>query len=228
MIVADTPATAVAAAARLSRPPGTVRTLKRLLVDRDLPMARDWLRRHRPAVSIQGFIAGREGNIAVACWQGELLSSVAVEVVKASHATGPATIVKVVDHAGMAQAARRLCAELGLSGLFGLDFMLDDDGRAWLIELNPRATPTCHLAPLAGPRLAAALRHRLDHDAAPAPRQEAGDARIVLFPQGLVRHRSEGVSTTPHDVPWHAPELVELGLAQTAARAPRGRRLLAG
>ena len=156
VIVADTPGAAVAAAARLSRPPGTVRTLKRLLVDRNLPMARDWLRRHRPAVSVQGFIAGREGNIAVACWQGELLSCVAVEVVKASHATGPATVVKVVDHAGMTQAARRLCAELGLSGLFGLDFMLDDDGRAWLIELNPRATPTCHLAPLAGPRLATA------------------------------------------------------------------------
>jgi thioesterase domain-containing protein len=228
VIIADDPAAAAAASARLGRPAGTARTLKRLLVDRDLPMLCDWLRRRRPPVSIQGFVAGRDANIAVACWDGELLASVAVEVSKASHATGPATVVKVIDHAGMTQAARRLCAELGLSGLFGLDFILDDEGRAWLIELNPRATPTCHLAPAAGPRLAAALRQRLGGEAATTPRRRSTDALIVMFPQGLVRHQGERGYAELRDVPWHAPDLVEQGLALAAARRPRGGRSRAG
>ncbi len=230
VVIADDPAAAATAAARLGRAPGTVRMLKRLLVDRDLPMLGNWLRRHRPAVSVQGFIAGREANIAVACWQGETLASVAVVVSETSHATGPATVVTVIDHAGMTQAARRLCAELKLSGLVGLDFMLDDDGRAWLIELNPRVTPSCHLSPIAGPRLIAALRQRLaiEDQAVTAPRPQPADAQIVLFPQGLIRRRGEQAAPGMQDIPWHAPALVEQGLASAAAHRPRGSRRRAG
>lgn len=43
------------------------------------------------------------------------------------------------------QAARALTRELGLVGLNGIDFILDDNGGWWLLELNPRPTATLGL-----------------------------------------------------------------------------------
>jgi predicted ATP-grasp superfamily ATP-dependent carboligase len=46
----------------------------------------------------------------------------------------PAGALQHVERAGMAVAA------MGAVGLFGIDFVLDDDGRVWVIEVNPRYT----------------------------------------------------------------------------------------
>ena len=44
----------------------------------------------------------------------------------------------MLENREMAVAAERIARRLCLSGLHGLDFMLDEDGRAHLIEINPR------------------------------------------------------------------------------------------
>src|SRR5262249_9006809 len=54
-------------------------------------------------------------------------------------------VVRIIDHPGMAEAARRLVGRFGLSGFCGFDFILTETGEAQLLELNPRATPTCYL-----------------------------------------------------------------------------------
>src|SRR4051812_43006422 len=104
------------------------------------------LRRERP-ITLQHYIAGRSANRAVACDRGRVLAGLSVEVLESSTATGPATVVRVVDRDDMADAAARIVARLQLSGLIGFDFMLEAaTGRAYLLEMNVRPTQICHLA----------------------------------------------------------------------------------
>ena len=86
----------------------------------------------------------------------------------------------------MADSAQRMVHALGLSGLCGLDFVIENSsGDAYLIEINPRATPVCHLALGAGHDLPAALLARLRDlplQARPAPHQtgtEPADTPLV-------------------------------------------------
>jgi thioesterase domain-containing protein len=208
--------------ARLSRPPGLLRAAKRLLLDRDVQALAAWLRRERPAISVQRFVRGQPANAAVACWRGEVLAMTAVEAIRTADPTGHATAVRHVDNAGMALAAARLARRLNLSGLFGLDFILDaETGEAQLIEINPRATPTAHLTGLAGVDPITALAARLGAATPPRGRPTEPGEVVALFPHEMIRDaRSPLLTAARHDVPWSSPALVRLGLRQLGRRRP--------
>src|SRR5213075_980492 len=104
-----------------------------------------WLRRARPVVNAQQYVEGREAIATVACIDGKVETLVCLEVMQATEEHGPAALVRIIDHPGMAEAARRLVGRYGLSGFCGFDFMITDAGDAQLLELNPRVTPTSHL-----------------------------------------------------------------------------------
>lgn len=210
---------------RLRAPPGPLRVAKRLVVNRDASLLEPFIRRRRAAVSVQAFVPGPPANAAVACFEGEVLAAVFAEVVCSNGATGPATVVHVVEHPEMAEAVTRMVRRLGLSGLCGFDFVLGPGG-ASLIELNPRATPTCHLAPAAGLDLAGALLAALQGRAAGPPSQPGGGGLVALFPQELMRDgQSPFLETAHHDVPWASPEVVEEGLRMARRSQPRLRTL---
>ena len=113
--------------------------LRRLVVERD-PLA--WWSRRLPGrgqVLVQRFIEGQPANTLMLCEQGRVLALLSLVAVETHGSTGYATVVRRIRHPGMAAAAERLCAHLQLTGLHGLDFMLEKGSdRAWLIELNPR------------------------------------------------------------------------------------------
>jgi thioesterase domain-containing protein len=134
-----------AAWSAVSHPPTFARVLKRAVVNRDLDGLLARLRGRRPVVNAQQFVEGREAIVTVACQDGKVRDLVCMEVVHSSAARGPATVVRVIDHPEMAEAARRLVERFGLSGFCGLDFILAADDTPYLLELNPRVTPTCHL-----------------------------------------------------------------------------------
>jgi hypothetical protein len=218
---------AVRAFHKLSAPPAILRTLKRLVVDRDATLVRSCVRRRRPAVSVQRFVRGRPANAAVACWQGKVLAAVFVEVLCSNGATGPATVVRVVSHPGMAMAVERVVARLKLSGLCGLDFVLSEDGCAHFIELNPRATPTCHLIAADGKDLLAEVRGALRNVAASNPRGAPCREPLALFPQEMMRDPgSPYLKSAFHDVPWKFPELVKLALTLRDRRSKSWMRRL--
>jgi carbamoylphosphate synthase large subunit len=132
----------------LRRPIGLMRLIKRLILDRTLILERQWhnVRPIRPAVVAQSFIRGSPANCAVVCWQGKVLAGVGSEAVSTQTSTGPATVVRLVDNAEMMDAARKIAHRLSMSGFFGLDFVIGErTGAAYLIEMNPRCTPPCHL-----------------------------------------------------------------------------------
>jgi hypothetical protein len=123
-----------------------VRALKRMIVNRDSFYLRAWLNRVERAIIAQKFIEGRPANCTVFSWQGKVLALIAVEAVRTERNTGPASIVHLIRNAEIETAAERIASKLGLSGFFGLDFIIErETGLAYLIEMNPRLTPPCYL-----------------------------------------------------------------------------------
>lgn len=205
----------------LSTRPSWPGALVHALLDRDASLIVRALRRPRRGVTVQPFVAGVPANRAVACWQGRVLAGTSVAALQTQHATGPATVVQLIDHPEMADAAQRLVQRLGLSGLWGLDFVLDAaTGAAFLIEMNPRATPICHLHLGGGRDLPAALCAQLT--GVPALRSGAPIVHdvIALFPGEWRRDpASVHLAAAHHDVPW-----CETALVRDATDLPWSRR----
>ena len=185
------------------------RAIKRLLVNRDPFWLRSWLERTRHPVSVQSYIHGRPANCAVLCWNGRVLANIGVEVVSFFGLTGPASVVRIVDNAEMTFAAERIASRLGLSGFFGLDFMIEDgSGAAYLIEMNPRTTPPCHLRIGKGRDMPGALWAELTGQPLPEAPRVTENEMIAYFPQpddsknGLLH-------SCYQDVPNGEPELVQ-------------------
>lgn len=190
--------------------PSPVRALSHLLLRRDPSHLLRWLARARPGITLQAFVEGRPANRAVACWRGEVLAGISVVALQTRTPNGPGTVVRVIDDAEMAEAALRLARALGLSGLCGLDFVIEAaTGAAWLIEVNPRATPISHLALGAGRDLPAALHARIRGERAPATASAIRGDVIAMFPGEWCRNPvSPHLRTAFHDVPWSEAELV--------------------
>jgi ATP-grasp domain len=206
-----TPRQAVAAYGELAKPLGLTRFLKRWIVNRDPYWFQAWRQHTQPSIVAQAFVKGRPANIAAACWKGELLDAIAVEVVQAQGDTGSATVVRVVNSSEMLGAAKLLARSLGLTGFFGLDFMIEDEtGEPYLIEMNPRCTPLSHLALGDGRDPIAALAARLSGQFTRARQPMTRDDRIAYFPQAWHWDpKSEFLNTSFCDIPAGEPELVQ-------------------
>lgn len=180
---------------KLSRMPSAIRAIKRLVIDRETSAIDAWLNRKRPTVNAQAFVDGDLAIATVACNDGLTLDVICMLVVQSAKLYGPATVVRIVDRPDMVTAAKIAVQRFRLSGFAGLDFIIDADGRAQLIEINARVTPTCHL--LGEPNTA---------------------GTIALFPQELLR---DPRSTFRLDLPKGSEVLVQygFGLVQKRNRA---------
>lgn len=211
VILVESPASAVAAFRRMSKPIATWRAAKFLVSNHDpFPLA-EWRRGDRSPVTGQDFVQGVPANIMVACWEGEVLASVGVKVIDESKRFGAATIIHPVEHDGMELAAKHIVRRLGLSGFCGLDFLIDEStDEACLIELNPRATQLGHFQFASGPSLAAALLSKLPGEKLPAAVSPAiVQDTIALFPQAwLSESASSWLPSAYRDIPWDEPALV--------------------
>ncbi len=207
---AASPAEAAAALARFSAPPGWAQVLRGVLLQQDLSLLRDRLRFRPPGLALQAMMPGSAVNRAVLCWQGQVLAGLTIEALATLPQNGPASVVREISHAGIAEACAHMVAALGLSGFVGFDFMLDAAGEAHLIELNPRVTPACTLLVRRGEAVAAPLRAALAGEApSAAVPDEPAPAPHVLFPQELQRDPgSDWLRRPAHQVPWEEPRLV--------------------
>jgi len=170
-----------------------------------------------PRPGAQRFVAGTPATSAIACWDGMLLAAHHFDVAVASGGgTGPATVVERVEDAAMQDSAAKIAARFKLSGLYGLDYMRDAEGKVFLLEINPRATPTSHLALGAGHDLVAALMRAAGAPVADRPLLTA-KTRIALFPQEMQRDpQSPHLKAGFHDLP-----LGDRGLLKALTAKPR-------
>jgi hypothetical protein len=167
----------------------------------------------RREVLLQRYVAGRVANSMLACWRGQLLGMVNVEVLctQEATATAPSTIVRLIDHPEMTHAGEVLCSTLGLSGFHGLDFILEQgSNRAQLLELNARCTRLGHLRLPRQEDLAALLAR---HIGATPPDTDAeaivGHEIVAFFPQALSWNAdSPYLGECYVDVPWSEPQLI--------------------
>lgn len=193
----------------MNRPHRTRRVIKRLIVNRDPFWLRSWWSRTRPAIIAQAYVQGRPANCAFVCWQGEVLACIGVEVVRSEGLTGPATVVRVVENSQMTLAAERIARRLSLSGFFGLDFMIEGKSdETYLIEMNPRCTPLCHLQLGKGRDLVGAFWARLAGQPFRESPAVTRNDLIAYFPQHSAL-RDEFLRSAFLDVPQGEPELIQ-------------------
>jgi len=203
---------------------------KTLLMDRLRPTgSRRGDSKLAPRITIQQYLEGRPASRAVLCWQGAVIGGLSVEATEVSREAGPATVVRMIDHPEMEATAGSLTARLGLSGFCGYDFVIDSGGHAFLLELNPRITPTCHLNWRVD--LIGLLFSRITGRSGCARRAYDVNEAIALFPHEWLRNpASPHLASCPHDVPWHEPAFVRTCIAMRGtseslwrAGASRGR-----
>jgi len=218
--------------ARLSRRLSFARMGKRLLFDRDAFHVRPWFEKAQPRLCLQRYVPGRPANSVSACLDGEILGTVCVEALELQWTHGASSVVRIIDNAQMSDAAARVARQLKLSGIFGLDFLLDEStGNAHLVEMNARATPLTHLVLGEGRDLIGAIGRIAGLQAVAAPARVTDRDVIAYFPQALhTAPDSPWLDQGFHDVPWEDPDLVkellkpprpDRGLLATALRGLR-------
>lgn len=194
----------------LQAPPLVARAAKRALIDHDKTLIWPTLLRQRAIVNAQAFVPGGEATSTIACWKGAVLAELHFEVLNKRDAAGPATVVRLIDKPEMSIAAAKVARRLNLSGLHGLDFMIEaSTGNAYLIEMNPRATQVGHLKLGIGRDLPGALYAAVSGEPVQLSPKVTDNETIALFPQEWIRDpASTFLRSGYHDVPWGELELV--------------------
>lgn len=166
---------AVAAFKKLQGPPSRLRSLVRVVHRNDWHHLTVALKPKKAVVNIQAMVEGKPATSVFAAKDGRVLAAQHMDVETWHGTTGPACLMRRVLDPAMDAAAAKIAARFNLSGLHGLDFVRDQEGRVHLIEVNPRVTQICHLA-LDGDLPAALLNV--------ARRPPVTDlAEVALFPQ---------------------------------------------
>jgi hypothetical protein len=188
----------------------TARTFKRILMDGDKTSLARLFRRERPLVSAQQFVAGQDANVALSCWQGDVLAQITALVLKTRSPNGPAAVIRLIQNSQMSEAVKKIVRRLDLSGFVGFDFVIENhSGKAFLIEINPRVTQTCHLQLGSERNLCAALCASVSASPVPRTGSVTANPTIVLWPHVserlLPRHI---VQNAYFDRPLDDPEVV--------------------
>jgi hypothetical protein len=195
---------------RFSRPAGMGVAIKRLVVNRDPLSLWSRSRQSQPEIILQQLIEGQPANSMVACWKGEVLAMVSVEVLASQGATGAGFLVRLIECDEMTRAAHLLADRLQLSGFVGLDFQIDrQSGRPYLIEMNPRCTQLGHLPMPSGGDLAGALCTKLGCENCATNDVSLGGQVVAFFPQAeMLSSNNPLPGPMYNDVPQDQPELV--------------------
>ncbi|HEV7413409.1 MAG TPA: ATP-grasp domain-containing protein [Casimicrobiaceae bacterium] len=173
--------------------------------------------RHPRQLLVQSFIRGAYHSQAIAAWQGMPLARFAWERQVATLAyKGQTSVLRFVRSAETAAYTETLCEAFGISGFCNVQFVLDQDGRAYLLELNRRIVTHMHMGERVGADLAAAMARHL-RGLPPAPRTEPPSEfgpSVAIFPREWLRDpRSRWLHEYASDLPWDDPALIKAMLA---------------
>ena len=135
--------------------------------------------------------------------------------------TGPSTRVHLHHCPQMAAQTQALVADLGFSGVCGLDFLRGEDGRLTLLEFNQRPTSVSYLGHHVGADVFSALA---DGQVRTASHRGNSTQRVALFPQDWLRDpMAKDRSAFLIDRPEHEPRILQTMQARidlvAAARA---------
>ncbi len=139
----------------------------------------------QPEITAQAMVVGFPATSMYACHQGRILGEVQARVLVSRGKTGPSMVIQTIRDTRISRAGALLAGRLGVSGFFGLDFMLDDrSGEPFLIELNPRATQLTPLAVEGRVDLASLMWAHWSGKQIPAPLRTGLDRVVCFYPEG--------------------------------------------
>ena len=205
---------------QLSRRPTPFVALKLALFE-GVRVLRERLVNAPAQIDCQEFIPGSPANCAAVFDQGKLLAIICVVVRETIFGeTGPSSVVRIINHPDMIQAATALGHHLRLSGFCGFDFVISHaDDRAYLLEANPRVTPIASLALADGTHLPQAFYKAWTGLAGGTPANLVRGDLVAFFPDEWQRDpKSAYLHEAHHDVPWDEPALVRLGMRRVLER----------
>jgi len=190
---------------------GLMPAIKLWLVYRDPLALWTFRRRDQFKITMQEFIEGFPANNMLCSWQGAILDEVSAVPVACKGLTGAATIVRLTDNPEMSQVAGRIARRLGVSGFFGLDFIIEHrSGDAYLIEMNPRCTQLGHLQSSDRGDLASVLCEQVSGQHRSMQGQPILGNTIAFFPQAWRGSEpGDGWFSSHQDIPWEEARLVE-------------------
>jgi predicted ATP-grasp superfamily ATP-dependent carboligase len=173
--------------------------------------------RHPQQLLVQSFIHGAYHSQAIAAWQGKPLARFSWErEVATLPYKGQTSVLRFVRSPETAAYSETLCEAFGISGFCNVQFVLDQDGRAYLLELNRRIVTHMHMGERVGADLAAAIARQL-RGLPPAPRTELlseSGPSVAIFPREWLRDpHSRWLYEHPSDLPWDDPALIKALLA---------------
>ncbi|MGH8712761.1 MAG: ATP-grasp domain-containing protein, partial [Casimicrobiaceae bacterium] len=166
---------------------------------------------------VQAFIHGPYHSQAIAAWQGTPLAGFAWErQVATLSCKGQTSVLRFIRSPETRDFTETLGKAFGISGFCNVQFVLDDGGRAHLLEINRRIVTHMHMGERVDADLAVALVRQL-RGLPPSPWVEpaaASGSSVAIFPREWLRNPgSPYLRDCPADVPWDEPELIRVMLA---------------
>lgn len=201
---------------KLAFPPPRWRSLARALRRKDAHFLHEAIMPKPRTISMQKFIAGHPAASAFAAKNGEIVASIAYDVLVAQGTIGPPNVIHRVNCPQIHDAACKVARRFGLSGMHGLDFIRDMNGDVHLIEINPRATQGGTLPFGAGRDLPAALAAVLS-SANSGIRAPIKNDVVAFFPRAWQSDAGQQwLPSAHHDIPWDDPAVLRTILNMAA------------
>lgn len=169
---------------------------------------------HERTVSGQQYIEGCVGMSPFSALNGKILAmNPMLKKETFPGKTGPSSVVTHFENSQICEFSKQLVSELGYTGFGSFDFILDQNGKIFIIEMNPRPVPVSHFtAEQAGVSLsiefykATQENHQIDAQTAVSHQ----DYTIALFPNEERRDpKSAYLGHGTYDIPTDDPGLVE-------------------
>lgn len=169
-----------------------------------------------PGFVVQKFIEGVVYGVTLSGVSGQAAGGFSFVKHRVHPPLGATSVAKLDMRHDIIANSRQVFESSGLNGFSGFDYILDESGRAWFIEINPRIMPTGHVGRAFGLDLVAAYLAKLRGQEPPAPAPPTHDY-VALFPNEMNRDpASEYLRTAYHDVPRDDPAVYAAMLAGRA------------
>jgi biotin carboxylase len=157
---------------------------------------------------VQKFVTGAVYGVTVSGVKGRALAAFSFAKHRTASRFGPTSVARLDMRQDIIAQSCALFESYGLNGYAGFDYMVDEAGRAFFIEINPRIMPTGHFSDCFGVDLTAAFLAGVSGEPAPAQSPPTHEF-VALFPSEWMRDAdSPYLRTAWHDVPWDDPAVL--------------------
>lgn len=154
---------------------------------------------------VQKFIRGEVYGVTLSGLEGKALAGFSFVKHRCTAANGATSVARHAPRSDILKRSFELFDTYALNGYAGFDYIVDEVGQPFLIEINPRLMPTGHFSEEFGVNLTAALLAAMRRKPAPKP-TNAKHEYVALFPNEWVRDpESSYLQTAYYDVPHDDP-----------------------